>query len=224
MNQPPVFTIANLTGPDGPEVIQIRFDLPRNLEFHNKAETMAELSSFIDIIQKISYNQGGADHKIVKVRKGEDIDAGIIALFNVQIDPNEYYLEEQTLVDGYMWNVTNIFKAPVQVPFIPYFMMPAAAPAPVVPEPVVRPAEVLPQGEASIPFAQRFECSACLTNAVNTRLNPCGHLLCSECFARLNPKRCPICRVEPVNDEPIFYGGGYYNKYQKYVNKLSETL
>ena len=83
MNQPPVFTIDNITRPDGPDTIQIRFDLPRGPEFHNKAETMTELSSNIDIIQKISYNQGGADHKIVNVLKGQYIDPGIIVLFNV---------------------------------------------------------------------------------------------------------------------------------------------
>jgi hypothetical protein len=211
MNQPPVFTIDNLTGPDGPEEIAIRFDLPRGIEYHTKAETMTELSTNIDIIQKISYNQGEPDHKILKVKLGMDIFQGVIALFNVQIDPNEYYLEEESLFNDDQWNVTNIFKAPVQ------------APVPIVPAPVVRPAELFPAGEATIPFAQRLQCGICLENAVNTRLNPCGHLLCSRCFALLDPKRCPTCRVEPVNDEPIFYGGGvgYYNKYQKYVNKLS---
>jgi len=207
MNQPPVFTIDNILGPDGPDAISIRFDLPRATEYHSKAETIAELSSFIDIIQKISYNQGEPDHKILKVKLGMNIDNGITVLFNVQIDPNEYYLEEESLIDD-VWIVTNIFKAPVQ------------APAPVAPAPVVRPAELFPAGEATIPFAQRLQCGICMENAVNTRLNPCGHLLCSRCFALLDPKRCPTCRVEPVNDEPIFYGG-YYNKYQKYVNKLS---
>ena len=50
------------------------------------------------------------------------------------------------------------------------------------PVPVPRAAEVLPPEESNNPFARRFQCSACLTNAVNTRLNPCGHLICSECF------------------------------------------
>ncbi len=88
--------------------------------------------------------------------------------------------------------------------------------------PAPRAAEVLPPEEENNPFAHRLQCSVCLTNAVNTRLNPCGHLICSECFVRLNPKRCPICRVEPVNDEPIFYGGSnnFYNKYKKYSTKL----
>lgn len=90
------------------------------------------------------------------------------------------------------------------------------------PGPAPRAAEILPPEEANKPFAQRFLCSACLSNAVNTRLNPCGHLICSECFVKLDPKRCPICRVEPVNDQPIFYGGNnnYYNKYKKYSTKL----
>jgi hypothetical protein len=221
MNQPTVFTIDNLTGSDGPQAIQIRFELPRAIEYHNKAEIMTELSSFIDEIQKVSYNQGSPQHKILRVVKGEDVDEDIINFFNVQINPNEYYLEEDTLTNGYIWNVTNIFKAPVQVPYVPYLInpVPAPAPAPMVAAPIVRAAEVLPEGESNNPFAQRLQCATCLTNAVNTRLNPCGHLICSVCFAQLNPKRCPICRVEPVNEEPIFYGG-YYNKYQKYINKL----
>jgi hypothetical protein len=211
MNQPPIFTINNIIGPNGPEVVTIRFNLPREIEYHSKAETMVELSSFINDIQEISYNLGN-DFKSVIVRKGENIDPGIINLFNVQINPNEYYLVEHSLLNGYMWNVTNIFKAPVQVPFVPYLINPA---------PVVRAAEVLPAAESNNPFAQRFQCSVCIANAVNTRLNPCGHLLCSVCFALLNPKRCPICRVDTVNGEPIFYGG-YYNKYQKYAKKLKK--
>jgi ankyrin repeat protein len=108
------------------------------------------------------------------------------------------------------------FPAPPLVHLMQFGVQP---PGPV---PGPRTAEILPPEEANNPFAKRFQCSACLTNAVNTRLNPCGHLICSECFVRLNPRRCPICRVEPVNDEPIFYGGNnnFYNKYKKYSTKL----
>jgi ankyrin repeat protein len=78
--------------------------------------------------------------------------------------------------------------------------------------------EVMP--ETNDPFARRLECVACMTNAVNTRLNPCGHLLCSTCFMRLEkPKTCPFCRTKPVTNETIFYGG-FYHKYNKYINKL----
>ena len=61
-----------------------------------------------------------------------------------------------------------------------------------------------------------------MTKAVNTRLNPCGHLLCSNCYAELPDKICPICRVTPVTNQPIFYGG-YYNKFQKYYNKFIQN-
>jgi len=89
----------------------------------------------------------------------------------------------------------------------------------------------MPANEENNPFAHRLRCSTCMTNAVNSRLNPCGHLLCSDCFIRLPtqnqygvaiPKICPICRT-PVTEEPIFYGG-FYNKYQKYVNKLTNNF
>ena len=70
-------------------------------------------------------------------------------------------------------------------------------------------------------LAKRLECSVCMTKAVNTRLNPCGHLLCSNCYAELPIKKCPICRVT-VTNEPIFYGG-YYNKFQKYYNKFIQN-
>jgi len=228
MNQPPVFTIDNIIGPNGPEVIQIEFESTLEIERHSKEETMVELYNNINDINKILYNLGN-DFKRIVPRLGMNIDPRIIALFNVQINPNEYYLEEHTYLNG--WTGTNVFKAPVRVrqPALVQAPQPAPVQAPQpasvqapqpAPAPVVRAAEVLPEGEASIPFAQRFQCSTCLTNAVNTRLNPCGHLLCSVCFAQLNPKRCPICRVEPVNDEPIFYGGSYYNKLQKYMRKL----
>jgi len=47
-----------------------------------------------------------------------------------------------------------------------------------------------------------------MTNSVNIRLNPCGHLLCSDCYGRLaDPKMCPTCRTTPVASEVIFYGG-----------------
>lgn len=213
MNQPPIFTIDNIIGPNISEVVIIIFVHPRGLERHSKTETMAELSSSINQIERFWYSLGN-EFKRYEVKLGMNIDPAIITLFNVQIDPNEYYLLERSS-HVYMGSVTNIFKAPAQVPYL-------INPAPMVAAPVVRAAEVLPEGESNNPFAQRFQCSTCLTNAVNTRLNPCGHLICSVCFAQLNPKRCPICRVEPVNDEPIFYGGNaYYNKYQKYINKLS---
>jgi ankyrin repeat protein len=116
--------------------------------------------------------------------------------------------------DGGQINNQNIINLLLEYGAIP--------PAPVAaPEPVVRAAEVLPEDEGNNPFAKRLLCSVCLVNAVNTRLNPCGHLLCSVCFGQLhNPKKCPLCNTTPVNDEPIFYGGGYYNKYQKYMKKL----
>ena len=64
------------------------------------------------------------------------------------------------------------------------------------------------------------ECNVCRINTADTKLNPCGHLLCSTCFFELpTPKKCYFCNTTPVTSEKIFYGG-YYNKLQKYINKL----
>jgi len=86
----------------------------------------------------------------------------------------------------------------------------------------VRVPEVMP--ETTDPLAKRLQCNVCMENAVNTRLNPCGHLICSKCFSLLpEPKKCPTCRVGPVTNENIFYGG-YYNKLQKYKAKLNGCI
>jgi hypothetical protein len=40
------------------------------------------------------------------------------------------------------------------------------------------------------------ECCVCFDKAINTRLEPCGHVaLCSVCANRLNPRLCPLCRA-----------------------------
>ena len=239
MNQPSRFTINNLTGQDGPNAITILFQ-DNTSESHSKAETMARLLN-INNIQKISYNQGTPEHKILTVKLGINVMDFFRYGWNFQIDPNEYYLEEQGLNDYNQRRYTNIFKAPVPVvPDEEIFDAPPAGgedeeifdppgglgPMPALPAPggVVRATEPIPDGEAgepTIPFVQRLRCVICMTNAVNTRLNPCGHLLCSQCFELLpHPKSCPLCRTVPVNSQPIFYGGGYYKKYQKYTNKI----
>jgi hypothetical protein len=265
MNHPSRFTINNLTGPDGPNAITILFQ-DNTSESHSKAETMARLLN-INNIQKISYNQGTPEHKILTVKLGINVMDFFRYDWNFQIDPNEYYLEEQGLNDYNQRRYTNIFKAPVPVvPDEEIFDAPPAGgedeeifdappaggedeeifdappaggedeeifdppgglgPMPALPAPggVVRATEPIPDGEAgepTIPFVQRLRCVICMTNAVNTRLNPCGHLLCSQCFELLpHPKSCPLCRTVPVNSQPIFYGGGYYKKYQKYTNKI----
>ena len=72
-------------------------------------------------------------------------------------------------------------------------------------------------------FAERFRCSVCFDNAVNLRLDPCGHLLCSSCYSKLRNepiKKCPICRENINNTNYIFYGGcDYKKKYLKYKLK-----
>jgi ankyrin repeat protein len=101
-------------------------------------------------------------------------------------------------------------------------VMPAPPAPPVPPAPLVRIPEVLP--DTTDPLHLRLLCPICKTNIVNTRLNPCGHLICSTCYPLLrnsiqNPRSCPMCNARPVTNDHIFFGG-YYNKYQKYLNKL----
>jgi len=78
---------------------------------------------------------------------------------------------------------------------------------PEIVEPVnPRPPEPMPEDLTT--FAGRLECPVCMTNAVNSRLNPCGHLICTRCYILLRePKNCPKCRQDIINDEAIFYGG-----------------
>lgn len=42
---------------------------------------------------------------------------------------------------------------------------------------------------------EESECVVCYDRAISTCLRPCGHVaLCSICAARLNPRKCPLCR------------------------------
>lgn len=41
------------------------------------------------------------------------------------------------------------------------------------------------------------ECCVCFDQPIDTGLEPCGHVaLCHGCAARLQPRRCPLCRTE----------------------------
>jgi len=43
---------------------------------------------------------------------------------------------------------------------------------------------------------EESECVVCYDRPISTRLRPCGHVaLCGTCAARLNPRKCPLCRV-----------------------------
>ena len=58
----------------------------------------------------------------------------------------------------------------------------------------------------------------CLENVVNTRLSPCGHLLCNICYDRLETPKCPKCKQNVTSGERIYFGG-YKDKYLKYKHK-----
>ena len=81
-------------------------------------------------------------------------------------------------------------------------------------------------------LGKRLECPICMSHAVNVRLNPCGHLICSICYDNIitknelnipEDKKCPICRESPVNDQNIIYGG-YFDKIKKYTIKYINSL
>lgn len=62
-------------------------------------------------------------------------------------------------------------------------------------------AEAAEAGEAfmrdhpTFTVAEDNKCAVCFENAIDVVLDPCGHItVCSECAARLSPKKCPICR------------------------------
>ena len=41
-----------------------------------------------------------------------------------------------------------------------------------------------------------IECPICLETIGNDKLqiNNCGHLMCKDCYNRLQEKKCPVCR------------------------------
>lgn len=75
--------------------------------------------------------------------------------------------------------------------------VPAPAPA------LVFPAPSFPPADEDAPFSPGREgekvgekCIACEDALVNCCLIPCGHvILCMRCARRVNPPRCPVCRV-----------------------------
>jgi hypothetical protein len=163
----------------------------------------------------------------------DNINVVRLLLAHPDIDTNRIDYDDKSAID-YLTESRNTLIDIIQELVNRGAVAPPAYPAPPVagaraPEPFID----IPDGvdarlrfrklQESAEFAKRFECKVCMTNSVNTRLNPCSHLLCSDCYARLpDPKTCPICRAQPVTDEPILYGGSnnYFNKLKKYNNKL----
>lgn len=50
--------------------------------------------------------------------------------------------------------------------------------------------------------ARVTECSVCIRAAKDTRLSPCGHLLCRQCSLRV--AHCPVCRQAVAGRERAF--------------------
>ena len=67
--------------------------------------------------------------------------------------------------------------------------------------------EIVPEKiEDKIELLKRFECKVCMVNIINTRLDPCGHTLCSTCYDRLPlPKKCPTCRIVTTKNQNLFF-------------------
>lgn len=51
---------------------------------------------------------------------------------------------------------------------------------------------------------EKFRCFVCMDKYVNTFINPCGHLICSECLVRANTATCPGCRAQIRGSNRIF--------------------
>ena len=52
-----------------------------------------------------------------------------------------------------------------------------------------------------------MECPVCMRTQKNRQcINPCQHELCSSCFKKINPKKCPICRslMETLYDTRLY--------------------
>ena len=76
------------------------------------------------------------------------------------------------------------------------------------PAPVAPPVEAREQDGASAAGAGNGvrECCICLTEAVDTLLRPCNHLVaCSGCARRLARHPCPVCRRPVRSVERVFF-------------------
>lgn len=52
------------------------------------------------------------------------------------------------------------------------------------------------------PAALAPECKICFAAAINTRINPCGHVYCEKCVGAVD--LCPHCRVKIVSRDKIY--------------------
>lgn len=210
---PPDFTIDAINVIDAPDAIQIR---DQNGQTRNvNRQTAYNTIVTNPLIQKLSYDRVPDNLRIqLTPELGSNLnnyeDDGL-NIGNYNILPTDYYIL-----------VFNISVNPVLV--IGLYHLPIAAPvsAPVA-APVAPPdASVLETPEYRESLADRIRCPVCMEHEKNTRLNPCGHLLCAHDSAIIkagDSPNCPICRTPIQSTYPIFYGG-YYLKYLKYQSKL----
>lgn len=52
----------------------------------------------------------------------------------------------------------------------------------------------------------QFTCFACTEQLSNVCLDPCGHIMCAECWNKVQGDNCPVCRVscnKPIRMFPI---------------------
>jgi len=226
----PEFTIDSITSNDNPDAVNLITDIDNIRTSRQNAFDRIKTGVNSNVI----WNDVLTGIKVGFVIKGEylkyDLQHGEVNGSNHRL-LDYFNFNNESIVDDELYFVVK--REPTVIGRIPnkyyitgtnteilniYHITPEAAPIPAELVPVAF--DLGDQNERAVDFARRFECGVCNVNAVNTRLNLCGHLLCYTCFLRLpEPKRCPLCRVSPVVAERIIYGG-YYNKYQKYINKL----
>jgi hypothetical protein len=216
---PPDFTVTDIVI-DAPEEIQIR-DQNGQISIVNR-QTAYNTILANPFIQKLSYDRSPDNVRInlipVLGSNLNQYEEDGLNLASYNIVPNDYYVivlnistNPATIIGLYHLPPAAISSAP---PALPSSTVSAAPPD----------AEISNTAEYRAALADRMTCPICMVHEKNTRLNPCGHLLCAHDTATImasNSKICPICRTPIQSTAGIFYGGSIYKyKLQKYKNKL----
>ena len=210
---PPDFTIDHINVIDSPDAVQIRDQNGQTSNVNRQTAYNTIVTN--PRIQKLSFNRNTDNARIMLIPDvGSNLHNYDINLDNIIIVDNENYII-----------VFKINPSPAATEFITFYHLPAAPAAqpPAAAAPVPQDAVVADTPEYRAALANRITCPVCMEHEKNTRLNPCGHLLCAHDAAIItasDSSNCPICRTPIQSTSGIFYGG-FHQKYLKYSSKLS---